>query len=278
MKKFIFGMETLNVSQNYNSSFSHYNHSHGKPADYPIDICGVDGGQSAYICKNDMKVIRIMGEHDKSVTNCIQLMTTEKVKTPTFEDYAFVSLSHWNDGTMKWKVGDVIKAGEIITYEGTDYPATGNHFHAVYGRGTPNGFVKNSLGAWVVNGDNKKPEECFYVLDGFTRIMQTGGINFVHTNSIDYNTSTESLPYKYGMQGPTIKHINDWFYSRFRYNRAYNGIDFANLRGEWFGSNTQAVVRRFQERATIDGTYHDAVDGIIGLKTLECMRKYGYKD
>ena len=277
MEKFIFGMETLSVSQNYNSTFSHSTHSTGRPADYPVDICGIDGGQSAYIAKNDMVVVTIMGEHDRNITNCIQLRTKNKVKTPAFEDYAYVSLSHWNDGTMKWKVGDVIKAGEIITYEGTDYPATGNHFHAVYGRGTPTGFTKNNKGAWVVTGNNYKPEDVVYILDGFTKVQSTGGINWKHTNSKNEEVVTEKIPYQKGMYGPTIYKIDDWFYKKFKGNKAYKGIDFSKLRGNYFGDTTYATVKRFQERATIDGTYHDACDGIIGLKTLECMRKYGYK-
>ena len=121
MEYFKFGMETMRVTQGPDGKTSHYNHSHGNPADYPIDVAGVDGGQSAYFAMCDMKVVAIKGVGNKA-TNTIWLETTEKVQTPTFIDIAWLALTHWNDSskTAKYKVGDIIKKGEIICYEGTD--------------------------------------------------------------------------------------------------------------------------------------------------------------
>lgn len=88
---------------------------------------------------------------------------------------------------------------------------------------------------------------------------------------------TEKIPYKRGMYGSTIEKIDEWLYSKFKGNICYRDIDFSKLRGNYFGNTTYATVKRFQERAKIDGVYKDVADGIIGLKTLEAMRKYGYK-
>ena len=178
MNKFYFGMETMRITQNYNGTASHYNHSHGTPADYPIDCAGVDGQQSAYFAPVDMKVVAIRGVGNYA-TNTIWLETTETVQTPTFNDIVWLTLTHWNDGsiTSKFKSGDIIKAGEIICYEGTD-GATANHLHVTCGRGRCNSWTENSKGSWVMSGTSLPPEDVMYINDDFTKCVDSGGLVF----------------------------------------------------------------------------------------------------
>ena len=178
MNKFYFGMETMRITQNYNGTASHYNHSHGTPVDYPIDCAGVDGRQSAYFAPVDMKVVAIRGVGNYA-TNTIWLETTETVQTPTFNDIVWLTLTHWNDGsiTSKFKVGDVIKAGEIIAYEGTD-GATANHLHVTCGRGHCNSWTENTKGSWVMSGTSLPPEQVMYINDDFTKCVDSGGLVF----------------------------------------------------------------------------------------------------
>lgn len=178
MNKFYFGMETMRITQNYNGTASHYNHSHGTPVDYPIDCAGVDGRQSAYFAPVDMKVVAIRGVGNYA-TNTIWLETTETVQTPTFNDIVWLTLTHWNDGsiTSKFKVGDVIKAGEIIAYEGTD-GATANHLHVTCGRGHCNSWTENTKGSWVMSGTSLPPEDVMYINDDFTKCVDSGGLVF----------------------------------------------------------------------------------------------------
>ena len=178
MSKFYFGMETMRVTQNYNGTASHYNHSHGTPADYPIDCAGVDGRQSAYFAPVDMKVVAIRGVGNYA-TNTIWLETVEPVQTPTFTDIVWLTLTHWNDGsiTSKFKVGDIIKAGQIICYEGTD-GATANHLHITCGRGHCNSWTENSKESWVMSGTSLPPEQVMYINDDFTKCVDSGGLVF----------------------------------------------------------------------------------------------------
>ena len=182
MKYFTFPMETLNVTQSYLGNTSHYPHTTGTPKDYPIDCAGIDGGESAIFAPVDMRVTAIRGIGSSLTTNTIWLVTTEKVKTPTFTDYAFMTLTHWNDtdpAITKWKVGSIIKQGEIICYEGKD-GAAANHIHMVVGRGESNNWQENSNGKWVITGDTKKPEEVMYIDPNFTTtIKNTGGITWI---------------------------------------------------------------------------------------------------
>lgn len=177
----VFGMETLNVTQSYNGTTSHKPHTTGIPKDYPIDVAGADGGQSALFAKVDMKVTAIRGVGN-SATNTIWLVSTEKVKCPKFEDVFFMSVTHWNDGDSAIKrhnkVGSIIKAGEIICYEGTD-GASANHLHISCGRGYSDNWTCNSNGKWVTTGNTMKPEDVFYIDRSFTKEKWGGYLPWV---------------------------------------------------------------------------------------------------
>ena len=195
MKYNVLGVETLNITQSYDGSKSHKPHTTGSPKDYPIDLAGADAGQSAFFAMVDMKVTAIRGV-DNSATNTIWLVSTQKVKCPTFEDIFFVALTHWNDGsiTSKFKVGDIIKAGEIICYEGKD-GATANHLHLSCGRGYSDNWTKNSNGKWVITGDTKKPEDVFYIDRSFTK-EKWGGCLVWKDKPVETNYENENKELK----------------------------------------------------------------------------------
>lgn len=195
MKYFYFPMETMAVSQNYNGKTSHYDHCHDTtPKDYPIDICGAGTGQSAVFAPVDMKVTAIRGV-GSGVTNTIWLVSTEKVQTPTFTDYVFMTLTHWNDNDSAIKkhnkVGSIIKKGQIICYEGTD-GASANHIHLVCGKGTANNWVKNTKGKWVILGNSLPPEQVMYINDDFTKCKTSGGLVFKSLPKIEYYKKCKS--------------------------------------------------------------------------------------
>lgn len=254
MRKFYLGMETIRITQNYDDG-SHYNHSHGSPADFPIDMAGADGGKSCFFAPVDMKVTAIKGI-GSTVTNTVWLVSTEKVKTPTFIDYVFMTLTHFDDNAMKWKVGNIIPAGDIITWEGTDYKVD-NHLHVCLGRGYSDNWVENDKGKWVIKGDNKKPEEVAYIYDGFSKTVDTKGINFEHTDDIEYEDSF--LPprgwYQEGDQDDNVAKIDDFYMSK--------------VRGNWFGEYTYWCVKTFQH------INHLEEDGNIGPITLGKMKEQG---
>jgi len=257
MKKFYLGMETIRITQNYNGTESHYNHSHGSPADFPIDLAGADGGQSCYFAPVPMKITAIKGVGNPKITNTVWLVSTEKVKTPTFIDTVFMSLTHFNDNAMKWKVGDVVPAGQVITWEGTS-GAKANHLHCVYGRGYSDNWVCNSKGSWVDTGDCKKPEEVCYIYDKFSKTVDTKGINFQHTDNIDYN---DFLPargwYQEGDQDGNVQLIDDFYVSK--------------VLGDYFGKYTKFLTMAFQDKYKIPG----GIDGNIGTNTLNKMKEMG---
>lgn len=261
MYKFYFPMETMRITQNPYGDTSHHKHNLGTPKDYPIDSAGdihTTGGRSACFAPVDMKVTAIKGVGN-SATNTIWLVSVDKVKTPKFIDHVFMAITHWNDndGAIKKhnKIGAIVKKGEIICYEGTD-GASANHLHIVVGRGSSNNWVKNSKGAWVIQGDCKPPEEVMYVYTRFTTIQDAGGINWELTDTDVYNDVLGPRGYlKHGDSGDNVSKIADFLAK--------------DVKGNYFGDYMEACVKVFQKQNGLEA------DGNIGPKTLAKMREKG---
>lgn len=174
-------MKYMKITCRYDQG-SHKNHSYnitdGK-VDYPIDDGGKDSGIDPIYCPCDeMKVTRIMGVGTNVTTNTVWLVSTTPVVTPTFIDYAYMSLTHPNDDDiMNIKVGDIYKRGEIICHEGKD-GATANHVHLTCGRGYSDNLEKNANGKWIITGDSKKPEDIFFINHNFTKILNSGSLSW----------------------------------------------------------------------------------------------------
>lgn len=271
MKYFCFPMETMNITQNYNGTVSHKPHWYKSKdyADYPIDIAGEGSGQSAVFALCDMQVTGITGI-GSGVTNTIWLVTTEKVKTPKGDCKVFMALTHWNDTDSAIKkhnkVGDIVKEGEIICYEGTD-GATANHIHLVVGdadKSCGNKLIKNSNGKWVSNGYCMKPEELMYINDEFTKCKSSGGLVF---KSIP--KEKEFLPEKgywgYGDNDERISILAEFMYKTFP---AYTN---KKALGSYFGDNIKASIKEFQRRTNLEA------DGNVGPITLKKLQSYGFK-
>ncbi len=278
MKYFTFGMETMRITQDYNGKASHYNHSHGSPKDYPIDVAGVDGGQSAYFATVDMKVTAIKGVGNSS-TNTIWLESTEKVTTPTFNDFVWITLTHWNDGskTAKYKVGDVIKKGDIIAYEGTD-GASANHLHLVCGKGHSNNWVKNSKGSWVIKGDSLPPEEVMYIDPKFTKIVDNKNLKFKEVPKEEpKEDKTEAFFPKKGYFSLGDNHKNIGKIAEFMY-KTFPSYTNKKALGNYYGPYLQSSIKEFQKRAKAEKKYDAEIDGNVGPKTLKALKKYGFKE
>ncbi|MBO7732992.1 MAG: peptidoglycan-binding protein [Methanobrevibacter sp.] len=257
MDKFYFPMETMRIKQNPYGNTSHHPHNTGTPKDYPIDCAGIDGNRSAVFAPTEMKVSAIKF----CSTNTIWLVSTKKVDTPTFKDYVFMTLTHWNDNDPHIKkhnkAGAIIKKGEIICLEGTD-GATANHIHLCCGRGYSDNWVKNSQNKWVMVGDNKPPEQVMYRYTKFTtRVMDNGGLLWKSTNT---DTEPDFLPprgyFTKGDSGINVDKINDFFEKK--------------VNGDLYGDYTTAVVKEFQRQNGLEQ------DGNIGPKTLAKMEEQGF--
>ncbi len=203
MKKnyLVYPCEFLRITQNYLGKTSHYPHTVGSPADFPIDEGCKDSGRSWLLCPCDkMKVMRIYGVGSRGV-NTLWLQSTSKVYfADGTSNYFTMLVTHPEDDDLrKLKVGQTFTRGQKICREGKD-GATGNHFHISGGKGkfTGNGWRQNNKGKYVLHctGGAYKPEALFYLDPSLTNVVSAGGINFrllVEDYSTGYytvNTST----------------------------------------------------------------------------------------
>lgn len=75
-----------------------------------------------------------------------------------------------------------------------------------------------------------------------------------------------------GDKGENIRKINDFYYKVFpSYAKTLNR-KAENVKGNYFGENTEAWTKEFQKRTKL------TADGFIGPKTLNMLKKYGFKE
>lgn len=289
MDYFTFGMKKLRVTQNYNGSISHKLHWYNSKdyADYPIDVAGKDGNRDIYYATVDMKVTATKGIENVA-TNTIWLVACEKCITPSGEMLPFIMLTHFNDKdpyVSNLKVGSIVKRGYPICEEGTD-GATANHLHLVVGnadKGCGNGFLQNSNGKWVSNGYCMRPEEVMYLDEDFTEIQETGGITFKKLSVVNNKKESFFGSKGYFCLGNYHENIGKicYFFAEYFYGYFYHGERAKEkahsvLDGNYFGPYLRKWTIEFQKRAKIEGKYDAEVDGCIGPKTLNALKKYGF--
>ena len=184
MQYLIYPTRVLNITQNYNGKFSHYEESHGKPYAYPIDEnCG-GSARDYFYAPCDLTVKRIYGLNGPG-TNTIWLESVDKVRLANGKSSKItIRVTHPNDDTLKhFKIGQLYKQYDKMFLEGNDGRATGYHFHievndCPFKDLTNNGWVKNNKGAWVTSPNSMKPEDAFFIDKKFTTIKNTADLNF----------------------------------------------------------------------------------------------------
>lgn len=277
MYYFTYPFKKMSISQNYkqgNHKPHWYNSKNNN--DYPIDECCGDGGRSPVYAPVDMKVVKIYGLNTTKTTNSIVLQTTSKVRTPIGDKIVIMTLTHPEESDIKkLKVGQIIKKGNIICYEGRDGHATGNHIHMTVGTGSFKGLLENSNGKWCfIESTVNKPEEIFYVNTKFTSIKNSNGINFkkTSTDKVAESGSSSSSNFlgkrgylKYGDSGENVGKIASFMYKTFPSYTKKAAL------GNYFGKNLLASIKEFQRRTGLEA------DGNIGPLTLKMLVKYGFK-
>ena len=192
MQRLIYPTKVLNITQNYDGKYSHYDESHGKPHAYPIDEnCGTTGRDYFY-APCDLVIKRIYGI-GQAGTNTIWLESKNKVELANGNtSYITIRVTHPNDDTLKkYKVGQTFKQKDRMFLEGNDGHATGYHFHievntCKFTELDGNGWKQNNKGVWVTSPKSIKPEEAFYIDKSFTKVQGAAGLKFKALPEVEY--------------------------------------------------------------------------------------------
>lgn len=176
MEKAVLNVETLNITQGMNGSYSH-------KGDLAIDMGSV--------CKN-LKA-PFTGTIKRIYKNCnaVWLESNSKVKyADGTEDYMTVMTLHDNDVSNLY-VGKVIKQGEIYYQPGVKGLGTGSHIHIAVGRGkfSGTGWYKGQYQsqckayAWYINNQYDITKALF-LYDGVK--VSNGVYNWNKTKDFTY--------------------------------------------------------------------------------------------
>lgn len=276
MYYFTYPFKKMSISQSYNEG-NHKPHwyNSNKNNDYPIDETVGTTGRSPAYAPVDMKVVKIYGLNTTTTTNAIVLETTSKVKTPLGDYKVYMTLTHPEEADIKkLKVGQVIKKGNIICYEGRDGNAIGNHIHLTCGIAPFKGLYENINGKWCYVGNtSNKPEQIFYVNTKFTEVINRRNIAFkTVTKDIvpTKNVSPSSFFPKKGYFCLGDTHNNIAKIAEFMY-KVFPAYTKKEALGNYYGSNIHASIKEFQRRTGLEA------DGCVGPKTLKKLEEYGFK-
>lgn len=140
MEKAILNIDTINVTQGMNGTFSH-------KGDLAIDL----GSACSFLKAPFTGVIKRIYAN----CNAVWLESCDKVKyADGTEDYMTIVTFHDND-ISNLKVGQIIKQGTIYYQPGIKGKATGPHIHISAGKGkfSGTGWHQNEYGVWVINNN-----------------------------------------------------------------------------------------------------------------------------
>lgn len=196
----IYPFREMRITQNYNGTTSHIQHTLGTTKDYPNDEGGHDQGRDWMYCPCDEMVIkRIYGVGNQGV-NTIWLESTSKVLfADGVTDYACMLAEHANDDDLrKLREGQKFRRKDPICREGMD-GASGNHIHYSIGRGkfSGNGWTSvlvkykgKTYTKYVLTttGGAIKPEKAFWIDPNFTKIVSSAGLSFKTLPVAKYKT------------------------------------------------------------------------------------------
>lgn len=91
-----------------------------------------------------------------------------------------LAMTHSN---TDYRLYHIYKFDEVMYREGTAGRATGNHIHLEVAEGSQRTkYYDNKLGVYRMRGE-MSPVDAFYILDGYTQIVDTKGLIFKHCNA-----------------------------------------------------------------------------------------------
>ena len=183
----VFGMKTLNISQigsGYDGK-NHYSHT-----GYELDLSGEDSGRDVWRNMMPDTFWLCAGRWGNATSGNTRFFwpvdANGKAKKILLADGTTdtitLALTHANED---YPVGKRYGFQEIMYREGTSGAAQGNHIHLEVCRGCVCRKIENAKGYYNLPGimDARK---VFFILDGYTTVRNTQGLEFKHCDRVRY--------------------------------------------------------------------------------------------
>lgn len=185
MRNLIVGMRTITEQQIENNAFSHKNN-------LAVDYSGEDSGIDRWrAIDGDYKVISVLPYNTTRFANTLFVIPVdsngkhEVCMTAKYGPGLF-TLIFAHDNKVRHKVGDIIKKGSDIYFEGTSGNATGNHIHFELSKGYITKKIKNTAtGKGYINPDPIAPSENMFLLKGYHIVRRDIGDQYTWVDSIE---------------------------------------------------------------------------------------------
>ena len=182
--RMVFGMHHLNITQTGSGYGVQNSLSH---VSFELDLAGEDRGVDYYFNKLPNTCFRCTGRFGTRKTgNTFFFLTcdsTGQAKKVLCADGIYrvltLAMTHSNRDAV---IGKVYKYNEVLVTEGTQGNATGNHIHLEVCEGFVTRKVVNLKGFYNLPHmlDARK---VFWILDGWTKVVNTHGLTFLHCKS-----------------------------------------------------------------------------------------------
>lgn len=183
--RMVFGMHHLNISQTGKGYGQQQSLSHTL---FELDLCGVDSGIDYWYNRMPNTTWKCAGRWGTRASgntyffwSCDEKGNAKKVFCADGKYRVLTMAMTHSDRNAE--IGKLYTYGQILVSEGTQGFALGNHIHLEVCEGVCMRKVVNAKGYYNLPNmlDARK---VFFVLDGFTTVVNTGGLEFKHCKSV----------------------------------------------------------------------------------------------
>lgn len=216
MDRLIFGMHHLNITQAGSLLDGKEHYSHPNAA---IDLAGEDSGIDYWYNKESDTCFYCSGYFGNRSTGNTRFFvscdsTGQKKKVLCADGKERVVTIAMTHSSKDYRLYHVYKPGDILYQEGTAGRATGNHIHLEVAEGSQKTkYWDVKMKVYRMMGE-MDPRNAFFILDGFTKVVNTQGLIFKHCTSVkveeEMEDSVKLIEYAKTQIGNTGKKYMDW--------------------------------------------------------------------
>ena len=194
MDRLVFGMHHLNISQvgTLIDGKPHYSHPNAA-----LDLCGQDSGEDFFWNKEADTCFYCSGAFGTKATgntrffvSCDYQGKQKKVMCADGKERV-VTLAMTHSG-RDFRLYHIYEPNELMYSEGVQGKATGFHIHLEVAEGSvKTKYWDDKLKVYRMKGE-MNPVNAFFILDGFTTVVNTQGLKFKHCDTTVVKQATDT--------------------------------------------------------------------------------------